>query len=200
MKNLITIFFIIMSVSLFAQKQEAYLNFVKELKKDAKIDKTDKVVYNLLNNFYEETLQSDAGEMSPQTLEKIQNFYADKNSKNKQILNMFLAYQNHISETAAIGKQPNSKFQVDLMSDLEEEIKNIYGNVPVIILIYKAEALNSDGQSKESAKLIDSSLNSFPNSIPLKVYKYLDTKDEKIKEDLIKNHAKHWMVQQFGIQ
>ena len=200
MKNLIAVFFIIISSTLFSQKSEVYLKFIKELKKDSEIDKTDKVVYNLLNSFYEETLQSDAGEMTPRTAEKIQNFYSDKNSKNKQILNMFLAYQNHISETAAVGKQPNSKFQVDLMTDLEEEIKNIYGDVPAIILIYKAEALNSDGQSEESAKLINSSLNNFPNSIPLKVYKYLDTKDEKIKEDLTKNHSKHWMVQQFGIK
>lgn len=155
MKNLIIIFFLLASSNLFAQKSEAYINYIKELKTNTKTDRNDKTVFTLLNNFYDEALQSDEGEMKPETIKKIQDFYANKDAKNKQILNMFLAYQNHISETAAVGKQPNSKFQVDLINDLEQEIKNVYNEVPVIILIYKAEALNSNGQTKESAELID---------------------------------------------
>ena len=200
MKNIIFIVLIFLSTNSFAQKSDEYLNFIKELKKETKIDKSDKTVFEILNNFYEETLQSEAGEMKPETINKIQNFYSDNNSKNKHIFNMFFAYQNHITETAAVGKQPNSKFQVDLINDLEKEIINIYGNVPIIILIYKIEALNGNGQSKEAADLISKSLIDFPNSIPLKVYKYLENKDEKIKLDLIKNHSNHWMVQQFQIK
>ncbi|GEM50736.1 hypothetical protein EB1_05260 [Empedobacter brevis NBRC 14943 = ATCC 43319] len=200
MKNLIIIFFLLASSNLFAQKSEAYINYIKELKTNTKTDRNDKTVFTLLNNFYDEALQSDEGEMKPETIKKIQDFYANKDAKNKQILNMFLAYQNHISETAAVGKQPNSKFQVDLINDLEQEIKNVYNEVPVIILIYKAEALNSNGQTKESAELIDSSLKTFPNSVPLKVYKYLDTKNDQIKQDLVRNHSNHWMIQQFGIK
>lgn len=55
-------------------------------------------------------------------------------------------------------------------------------------------------QTKESAELIDSSLKTFPNSVPLKVYKYLDTKNDQIKQDLVRNHSNHWMIQQFGIK
>ena len=200
MKNIIFIVLIFLSTNSFAQKSDEYLNFIKELKKETKIDQSDKTVFEILNNFYEEILQSETGEMKPETINKIQSFYSDNNSKNKHIINMFFAYQNHITETAAVGKQPNSKFQVDLICDLEEEIKNVYGNVPIIVLIYKAEALNSNGQTKEAASLISKSLNIFPSSIPLKVYKYLDSKDEKIKLDLIKNHSNHWMVQQFQIK
>lgn len=200
MKNITFFLLLFLSTNLFAQKSDEYLTFIKELKKDTKIDKSDKTVYDLLNSFYEETLQSDAGETKPETVNKIQSFHLDTNSKNKHILYMFLAYQNYISETAAIGKQPNSKFQVDLIEDLENEINSVYGKIPVIILIYKAEALNSNGQYKESAELIKRSLNSFPNSIPLKVYRYLDSKDENIKHDLVKNHSNHWMVQQFQIK
>ncbi len=200
MKNIILILSILISTNSFAQKSNEYVHFIKELKKDSKIDKTDKAIYDLLNSFYEETLQSDVGTMKPETVNKIQSFYSNKKSKNKHIFNMFFAYQNHISETAADGKKPNSKFQVDLMTDLEEEISNVFGDVPVIILIYKAEALKSNGQSKESAEVINKSLISFPNSVPLKVYKYIDSKDENIKLDLVKNHSNHWMVQQFGIK
>lgn len=200
MKHIAFIILILLSTNSFAQKSDGYLNLIKELKKETKVDKSDKTVYDLLNNIYEEMLQSEPGVLKPETIDKVQNFYSDNNSKNKHIFNMFFAYQNHITETAAVGKEPNSKFQVDLMSDLEEEINNVYGAVPIIILIYKAEALNSNGQTKESADLISSSLAIFPDSIPLKVYKYLDTKDEKIKLDLIKNHSNHWMVQQFQIK
>lgn len=200
MKHIAFIILILLSTNSFAQKSDGYLNLINALKKETKVDKSDKTVYDLLNNIYEEMLQSEPGVLKPETIDKVQNFYSDNNSKNKHIFNMFFAYQNHITETAAVGKEPNSKFQVDLMSDLEEEINNVYGDVPIIILIYKAEALNSNGQTKESADLISSSLAIFPDSIPLKVYKYLDTKDEKIKLDLIKNHSNHWMVQQFQIK
>lgn len=200
MKKNIFILLIFLSTNSFAQKSDEYLNFIKDLKIETQVDKSDKTVYDLLNNFYEETLQSEAGEMKPETISKIQSYYSNNSSKNKHIFNMFFAYQNHITETAAAGKQPNSKFQVDLICDLEEEIKNVYGNVPIIILIYKAEALNSNGQSIESAELINKSLITFPTSIPLKVYKYLDSKDEKIKLDLVENHSNHWMVQQFQIK
>ncbi|MRM83904.1 hypothetical protein [Riemerella anatipestifer] len=200
MKNLLLVFFIFLSINIFSQKSEEYKQFIQQLKNDTKTDKNDKSVLKLLNDFYEQALQSEKGELNPDILDRIQKIYADKNSKNLQILNMFLMYQDHITKTAAVGKQPDSKFQVDLMDDLEAEIKSVYGECPVIIDIYKAEALNSNGQAKESAEIISKSLEKFPNSVPLKVYKYLDTKDEKIKQDLIRNHSRHWMVQQFEIK
>jgi hypothetical protein len=200
MKNLILTLVIFFSLNAFSQKSVEYVQFIDQLKTDATIDKNDKTVLNLLNDFYEQALQSDKGELNSDISERIQKLQTDKKAKNLQILNMFLVYQNHVSQTAAIGKQPDPNFQVNLMDDLEKEFKNVYGNVPVLIEIYKAEALNSNGQAKESAELIVKSLEKFPNSIPLKVYKYLDTKDENIKQDLVKNHSKHWMVLLFEIE
>ncbi len=200
MKNIIIIFCLLFSINFFSQRTNEYNQFIKKIKKDSKIDKNDKTVLNLLNDFYEQVLQSDKGEFNSDMPEKIQKIYSDKNGKNLHILMMFLAYQQHISQTEGIGKKADSNFQINFMTDLENEIMKVYGNVPVIVKIYKAEALNSNGQTKESAELISKSLVEFPNSIPLKVYKHLDTKDEKLKEELIKNHSKHWMVQQFGIK
>lgn len=200
MKNLIFIVLLFLSINVFSQKSDEYTKFIKQLKENTTTDTKDKTVLNLLNDFYEQALQSDKGELNPDITQRIKKLYEDKNTKNLQILNMFLTYQEHINQTAAAGKQPDSNFQVNLMTDLESEVKNIYGTVPVIVEIFKAEALNSNGQTKESAEIISKSLIKFPNSIPLKVYQYLDTKDEKIKEDLIKNHSNHWMIQQFGIK
>jgi hypothetical protein len=67
------------------------------------------------------------------------------------LLTLFLTYQNHISETAsAETSRPN--FQINLITDLESELK-VHLSI-LIITIYKAEALDANNQSKESAELI----------------------------------------------
>ncbi|MEF9480075.1 hypothetical protein OWR28_22280 [Chryseobacterium sp. 1B4] len=86
------------------------------------------------------------------------------------------------------------------MNLLESETKEVYGKVPAIIYIFKAEALDS-GSKKEEAKItVANGLKEYPDSIPLKVYSYLNTQDEALRQDLIQNHPNHWMVQQFGIK
>lgn len=200
MKNLILFILFFLSINIYSQRSEEYTKLIEQLKANAQVDKNDKTVFNILDDFYDQVLQSESGELKADIPERIQKIFSDKNAKNIQILKMFLVYQEHISQTAAAGKQPDPNFQVNLMTDLESEVKSVYGKVPVIIEIYKAEALNSNGQAKESAEMVSRSLEKFPDSIPLKIYKYLNTKDEKIKKDLITNHANHWMVQQFEIK
>jgi len=200
MKKTILIFFLIFTVNSFSQQSEEYTKFIEEIKHNSKSDKNNKTVFNLLNDFYEQVLQSDNGELNQNTLRTIQELYADHDAKNLQILSMFLAYQEHISESFGAGSEPDTTFQLNLLNDLESELDKVYGNVPVIVKIYKAEALNSAGQNQEYGELLRQSLIEFPNSVPLKVYSYLDTKDEKLKIDLIKNHSNHWMVQQFQIK
>ena len=202
MKNLLFILSLFIQTVVFSQTitQTEYEKLITQTKEGVKIDKNDKTVLNLLSDFYAEALQSDKGELNQDIPKRIEKLYADKNAKNLHILNMFFAYQDHISQTAAVGKNPDANFQVKLMADLEREIQSLYGVVPVIIKIYKAESLSSSGQTKEAAEVVSTSLLEFPNSIPLKVYKYLGTKDEKIRKDLVENHPNHWMVQQFGIK
>lgn len=199
MRKLILILLLLVSVNSFSQQSDEYKKIIEQIKKGSKTDKNDKTIYNLLNDFYEQALQSDKGELNPDIPQRIQKLYSDKKAKNLQILSMFLIYQEDITQTAE-EKNPEPNFQINLINDLETEVKNTYGIVPLIIKIYKAEALNGTGQKEEAAELISKSLDEFPNSVPLKVYKYLDTKDEKIKTELIKNHSNHWMVQQFGIK
>lgn len=201
MRRLILILiFLPLSLPAFSQKSGKYIQYIEQLKSGTQSDKNDKTVLKLLNDFYEQALQGEDPVLSPEISKQIQKLYSDKGSKNMQILNMFLAYQDYISSSASGQKQPDPGFQVNLMDDLEKEVTTVYGNIPIIIEIYKAEALKANGQRMEAADVVASSLGKFPDSIALKVYKYLNSKDEAIKEDLIKNHANRWMVQSFAIQ
>lgn len=199
MKNLMLIFIVISSFKTFSQTNDNYRNMIKELKANSTIDKNDLSVLNLMDDFYQEVLQSDKGELSQKTSIRMKKMLSDKTIKNNHLLKIFMIYQNYINYATNAGKQPNSKFQVDIIKDLENEINSIFGYTPIIIQIYKAEALNSDGQKKEASLTISDALLKFPNSIPLKVYSYLDNKNEFVKKDLIENHSNHWMVKQFGI-
>lgn len=200
MKNILITLCFLFSICTFSQKTEEYNLFIANIKKESKVDKTDNQVLNLLNDFYQQALQSDDGELDRDISTRIQNLYSNKKSKNMQILTMFLAYQEHLNQTAAVGQLPNSNFQLNLISDLENELQITYNTVPAIIRIYKVEALNSDGKIKESGELVRSSFIEYPNSIPLKVYKYLSDREDSVKNDLVKNHSNHWMVQQFEIK
>ncbi|MCE3075324.1 hypothetical protein [Chryseobacterium gwangjuense] len=200
MKNFVLIFFVFINLSLFAQSNPSIKDIYPEIKKQSQIDKSDKTIYNLLTTFYEKNLQADQEEMTPEDIQQIEKLVSDPNTKNLHVLMLFLMYQQHISKTAAVGKKTDSDFQIETMNILENETKEIFGKVPAIIYIYKAEALESGNRREESQNIITQGLKEYPDSIPLKVYSYLNTKDSTLKSDLIKNHSKHWMVQQFEIQ
>jgi hypothetical protein len=200
MKKIILAGLLLISLNSFSQKNADYVSFVQQIKKDAKIDTKDQTVLNLLTDFYEQILQSESGELQASMSERIQKLYADKDAKNLHILNLFLAYQEHISQTAVDGKVPDATFQNNLLDDLETELQSTFGVVPVIIKIYKVEALQSAGKFSESSALLAKSLQEFPKSVPLKVYSYLDTRNESLKKELLSEHASHWMVQQFQIK
>lgn len=191
---LIVLFF---SFNLFAQPNPARIN---ELRSGTKIDSQDTVVFDLLEEFYTQALQSDLGELSSDMPKRMDKLYQNKKTKNRHLLVMFMAYQNHISETVAVGKKSDTKFQIELINDLAYEFKTIFNKIPAIIYIYQFESLSTIGQKEVALKTIEEGLIAYPNSIPLKVYKYLNLKEETIKTDLITNHSNHWMVKQFKIK
>lgn len=195
MKQLIIIT-LFLTFNAFAQNETR----INQLRSETKIDSQDKVVFNLLDEFYMQALQSDAGELNPDMAKKIDKIYNSKKTKNRHLLLMFMAYQDHITKTAAVGKRSNAKFQVELMTDLAYEFKNIFNKIPAIIYIYKFEALDTSGQNEEAIKTLDEALAEYPDSVPLKVYKFQSSKNESIEADLINNHSNHWMVKQFDIK
>ncbi|MFB3388776.1 hypothetical protein [Flavobacterium sp. LAR06] len=196
MKKLTTII-LFFSLNVFSQPNESRIN---RLRSETIIDNQDKAVFDLLDEFYTQGLQSELGELNPNTQKKIDKLYKNKNTKNRHLLLMFIAYQDHITQTLAVGKRPNPKFQVELMTDLAYEFQNIFNKIPAIIYIYKFEALDTSGQNEEAAKIIDEGLSDYSDSVPLKIYKFLSSKDETIKTDLVNNHSNHWMVKQFEIK
>ena len=171
-----------------------------ELKKESKIDSRDKRALTLLDSFYNETLQSEKGELSPITAKKLETYLTTDKIPNNHILILFLMYQEYITQTEINGKKANTEYQLASINLLENEIKSIYSKVPTIIYVYKFEALEADNKKEEATQILELGLNVSADSIPLKVYKFLNTKDDKIKTDLVNNHKNHWMVQQFGIK
>ena len=173
---------------------------LNRLKSASGTDASDTRIFDLLQSFYNEALQADNGDLSQETVQHVNNYVADTKTKNRHLLMLFLMYQQHISQTAAKGEKPNSEYQVALTKLLEKEMNAVYGKVPTIVYIYKAEALQSHGKIEEAKATIVSALKVYPDSVPLKVYRYLDTQDEQIKKDLVQNHSGHWLVKQNGIK
>ncbi|MBB6371496.1 hypothetical protein [Chryseobacterium shigense] len=200
MKKLILAIFFCISLNIFAQTGNQVKDIFLKLKQESKIDGNDRAVYDILDEFYNKNLQADNDELTPETVQRIEKTASNPDTKNLHILMLFLMYQQHISRTSMAGKKPDSEFQTEAMTLLENETREIYGKVPAIIFIYKAEALDGAGKKEDAKTTLAEGLKEYPDSVPLKVYSYLNTKNEVLRNDLVKNHPNHWMVQQFGIK
>ncbi|WP_099765142.1 hypothetical protein [Chryseobacterium sp. 52] len=200
MKKLILAFFFCIGLNVSAQSGAQVKDLFQKIKEEAKIDKNDRTVYEVLDEFYNKNLQAENDEITSETVQRIEKLASDPNTKNLHILILFLMYQQHISRTSMAGKKPDTEFQTETMKLLENETSEVYGKVPAIIYIYNFEALSGGGKKNEAKTVLDQGLKEYPDSVPLKVYRYLDTKDEALKNDLVKNHSHHWMVQQYEIK
>src|SRR5690606_12860254 len=118
------------------QEIEDFNRVVNDVIASSSKDAKDLTAWELLNDFYEETLQSDSGLTSAKTYERLDAFLRNEKSFNKHLIMLFIAYQDYVGESARSGLPPDSKFQVFLINKTEEEIQKIYGKVPVVILIY----------------------------------------------------------------
>ncbi|MDP9958562.1 hypothetical protein [Chryseobacterium lathyri] len=200
MKKLILTIFFCIGLNTFAQNGNQVKDIFLKIKQESKIDRNDQAVYDILDEFYTKSLQAENDEMTPETVQRIEKLASNPDTKNLHILLLFLMYQQHLSRTSMAGKTPDTEFQTEAMKLLENETKDIYGKVPVIIYIYKAEALDGAGKKEDAKAAVDQGLKEYPDSVPLKVYSYLNTKDEVLRNDLVKNHPNHWMVLQFRIK
>ncbi|REC80342.1 hypothetical protein DRF60_01120 [Chryseobacterium elymi] len=200
MKKLILTIFFCISLNTFAQTGNQVKDIFLKIKQESKIDRDDKAVYDILDEFYTKSLQSENDEMTPETVQRIERLASNPDTKNLHILLLFLMYQQNLSRTSMAGKTPDTEFQTEAMKLLENETKDIYGKVPVIIYIYKAETMDRAGKKEDAKATVDQGLKEYPDSVPLKVYSYLNTKNEVLRNDLVKNHPNHWMVLQFGIK
>ena len=180
---------------------DEYINTVIiESKNSNPVDSKDLTMKNTFDQFYNEVLQNDNGQISEELLDKIAILVENPATKNMQIMNLLLVFQDYINEISENQSILNPEFQLKIVNAIEKEFIDLKQEVPALVYVYKIEALQTNDMFDESDKLIEVSLKKFPNSIPIKAYKYLATEDESVKNDLVKNHSNHWFVKQLDIK
>ncbi|WP_177764890.1 hypothetical protein [Flavobacterium sp. I3-2] len=202
MKKILTIVLLMFIGTVSAQNEiDEYINTViVESKNLNQVDSKDLTMKNTFDQFYNEVLQNDNGQISEELLDKITLLVENPNTKNMQIMNLLLVFQDYINEVSENQSTLNPEFQLKIVNAIEKEFIDLKQEVPALIYVYKIEALQTNDMFDESDKLIEISLKKFPNSIPIKAYKYLATEDENVKNDLVKNHSNHWFVKQLDIK
>lgn len=182
-----------------AQEKESLQDILETLKKQVVIDSADKSIIGILDKLFVEGLQADVPNYSAETLKEFQDVYNDPHLKNMHVMALFMIYQNHITQYAQSGNS-DPKYQVEIMELLTHESREIFGKIPVIFYIYQVEAYNSAKNFVEAGRILKEARTIYPNAIPLKVYAYLNTKDDILKNEIIQKHANHWLVKQTKIQ
>lgn len=202
MKKILTIALLMFVGTISAQNEiDEYINTViVESKNLNQVDSKDLTMKNMFDQFYNEVLQNDSGQVSEELLDKIAELVENPNTKNMQIMNLLLVFQDYINEVSENQSVLNPEFQLKIVNAIEKEFIDLKQEVPALVYVYKIEALQTNEMFDESEKLIEVSLKKFPNSVPLKAYKYIATEDESVKNDLVKNHSNHWFVKQLELK
>jgi len=192
--------FLLLPIVVHAQ-QTVYDNLVADVQKvkaTTKVDRNDRRILELLNKMYMEVLQADNGSLSKGTIDEIKAFQNDCSLANRHIFYLFQRYQSLIEAGQSKPEESNCNLQIALMKVLSRELFDLYNEIPPIICIYMGEALMSAGLREDAKTHFTQSLVFYPNSVPLKVYKYLLTDNESEKRRLFKEltekHPNHWMV------
>lgn len=180
----------------FSQEEQGIKEMINTLTKNEIRDSTDKTIYHLMDELFQGILQSDNLNVSQETIAKIDKIMKSDQVKNKHLLMLFLLYQNVVGQSAQSGTS-NPQAQLEILRTLSNEYSNLYNQIPVIIYIYLAEAYKANKQHEEVVKTLNVSRKLYPDAIPLKVYQYMETKDETLKADILKNHKDHWLVKQY---
>jgi len=201
MKKIFTIALLLFFGTISAQNEiDEYINAVIiESKNTYPVDPKDLTMKNIFDQFYNEVLQNDSGQISEDLLNKIALMVESPSTKNMQIMNLLLVFQDYINDVSENPAALNPEFQLKIVNAIENEFIILKQDIPALVYVYKIEALQTNDKFDESDKLIEVSLQKFPNSVPIKTYKYLATEDENVKNDLVKNHSNHWFVKQLDI-
>jgi len=183
--------------SILSAPSNFFLLPVWAVKRWSKIDASDKTIVSILDRLYEATLQSEELQTDQEAFQKYEQFKTDTTLANRHIAFLFDEYQNIVNEAAARQTAPG-EICVPLMKTLVQECESLYGKVPVIVCIYMGEAFAGAGMIDEARSYFKTSLQSYPNSIPLLVYDYKFEQDPVKKQkklaELKKKYPKHWMV------
>jgi len=203
MKKLLLLAFSIIPFFCFSQGSlsQAAAQQYTVINDNAFIDRDDLRIFNLFEKFYQETLNSDKGEMSAKTVDEIKTIMADNNFPNRNLLEILLMYQDQLRLMAERNEKPNSSFQILTTDVLATQSEKIYGKVPVLIQIYKGETFMVAYMDDKAQSIFKEILVTNTDCIPARVYNCILTKDKAEKKRLLdalkKERPNHWMVKQF---
>lgn len=201
MKKLFTLVLILFFGTISAQNDiDEYLNSViTESKNIYATDASNLEMNQLFNEFYEAVLQSELGEIKEDLVNKITTLVENPETKNMHLMSLFLILQNYLDEVNENADIINTEFQLKIVSQLENEFIALKQEVPVLIYVYKIEALQSNEMYTEADFVTENAFKKFPNSVPIKVFQYLATNNDSIKKDLLENNKNHWFVKQLEL-
>lgn len=200
MKTIILTLFLLFYCSLNAQS-ETYDSLKLELDQfnlTHSKNSEDKRVWDLLNNLYEENLQTNKG-LSQETLNEYSAVKSSDSISNKSIFYLFDKYQEYITETVAYGKPSEVNIQLAIMKLLAAECVQVYNAIPPIVMIYMGEVLMGASMNQQAQDHFEAGIQYYPDSIPIQVYLVLlnEHQYKKEKKRLISKHSDHWMVKSY---
>lgn len=172
-------------------------SLVSEVKKDSPIDASDSNAWDLLEQVYQVTLQQDQGDLEKTDFVKNLNAFLDNPKSKNTYLTILHLYYNEVFRKEISSENPDYNFLVDLVVAMKNEYNFVYKKEPVMITILHAEMLQSAGKKDESKEVVAKGFKAHPESIPLQVYTAINTNNDKMKAELVKNHPNHWMIIQF---
>jgi len=195
MKTLFSLMLLLVSFNIFAQTDKIYdsLNAqVVSIKARTPVNSDNHAVINIIQALSDETLQSDAGELSEGTRVTYQKMLSDPTTTNWHLLYLYQAHSDNV-----IQPTPNPKFQQACIKLLFEEFIDTYDAAPAVILIYAGETLMTQNTAA-AAEHFKKALVHYPKSIPLMVYRWQLISEGPEKKQLYaklkKDHPNHWMV------
>ncbi len=194
MKKTLLYFFLLAAA--ITQAQGTYESLSAELesvKKKCRADGRDKGVYRLMESLQNELLEADNGQLSDETIAAYKTYANDPTLHNSHIFYLFQRYQDE-----AENPDVTSDFQLGCMKLLSAECISTYKAIPAIVLVYMGEALMAAGMDQKAGEHFEMALSHYPDSVPIKVYRYSLAPDgpakENMKKHLLKKHPNHWMV------
>lgn len=185
---------------LLDQTCEYFLLPLWTVKSHANISQNDHSLLSVLNDVYEQMMQSDEGRPDEHTIAEYHRYQTDTTLANRHIALLFDHYQTLLNITDAEKEKMPSAVCLPLMKSLAGECNSLFRHIPAIVCVYMGETLMHAGMTDQARDHFNTSLKYYPNSIPLKVYSTkLETNKSKKKKQLAelkKNHGKHWMVKE----
>ena len=185
----------------FSFSQET--SFVKGLSASmidsAVIDSTDMAIYHWSEVFFMNNFQNDVQIINPKTRAMIDSLIKDPHAKNMHLIGLLMFSYEIIGNTIPPPNE-HTAYQVEINEEITKQFKNTYNRIPVLIYTFLAESYINNEQFDSLNKILPEARKQYPDAIPLKVYQYQQSKDPQLKEDLLKNHANHWLVKSYHIQ